>query len=95
MSLISFHWLLGWSIIWKVLLSRLGLFRELFSSKSSADESSKTTGKKEVNTKQLKSSLVQRHRTKDGSCRTNKKVWFDQAASEPSESLENEPELLT
>ncbi len=77
----------GWGIIWKVLLSRLGLFRELFNSKSSTDDSSKAS-KRGADAKQLKSSLIHRHRVKDGS--STKKVWFDKAASELSNSFENE-----
>ncbi len=79
----------GWGIIWKVLLSRLGLFRELFNGKNSADVDSRNRTKKgRTEARHLKSSLVQRH--KEGSSRPDKKVWFDHVTPEPSDSLETE-----
>ena len=84
----------GWGIIWKVLLSRLGLFKELFSGsagKNATKDQSKEKRRAEM--RHLKSSLSTRHRTKDGGNKSTKTVTFDSASTEQSESPTNEESI--
>ena len=77
-----------------MLLSRLGLFKELFSGpagKNTAQDQSKEKRKAEM--RYLKSSLSTRHRTKDGGTKSTKTVTFDSASTEHSEPVTNEESI--
>ena len=74
---------LGWGIIWKLLLSRLGLFRELFNGitgKNSTDD--RQTERRRSERKHLQSSLSQRHRTKNSNTIKNRTVTINETGTQ-------------